>query len=153
MNDWLQPKQRPEDIIFCLYNLVVYLYPIITALHRGLSKYLTAQDTYFSPISSKHNRTMSSHGSLLSLQSWSTIQVNRFFFNHYYKEEKKRKKIYIYIKNYWSDIRLPWLDIALLWLDGVWLMLGRSNEWEMNDLKVFPLILVKLYWNFRYVCL
>ena len=34
-----------------------------TALTWGLSKYLTAQDTHFSPTPSKHNRNMSSHAS------------------------------------------------------------------------------------------
>ena len=49
------------------------------ALHQDLSKYLTTQDNHFRPTPSKHNRAMCSHGSLLSLQSWSTIQVNKTF--------------------------------------------------------------------------
>ena len=54
-------------------------YIITPSLHQALSKYLTAQDTRFTPIPSKHIPTMSSHGSLLSPQSWSTIQVNNGF--------------------------------------------------------------------------
>ena len=44
-----------------------------TALRGGLSKYLTAHDTHLSPTTSKHTRTSSSHGGLLSLQYLSTI--------------------------------------------------------------------------------
>ena len=49
----------------------------ISAVHQGLSKYLTAQDTHISPTSTNHRRTLSSHGNLLSLQSQSTIQKCR----------------------------------------------------------------------------
>ena len=50
-----------------------------TAVHQGLSKYLTAQDTHISPTSSNHSRPLSSHGNLLSLQSQSTIQEYKPF--------------------------------------------------------------------------
>ena len=53
--------------------------PALTALHRGLSKYLTAQDTRFNSTQFKHNKTMSSLGTLLSLRTWSTMQVNTAF--------------------------------------------------------------------------
>ena len=46
----------------------------------GLSKYQTAQDTQLSPTPSKHNRTLSSHSSLLSLQSRSIILIINAFF-------------------------------------------------------------------------
>ena len=46
----------------------------LTAVHQGLSKYLTAQDTHISQTSSNHRRTLSNHDNLLSLQSQSTIQ-------------------------------------------------------------------------------
>ena len=49
-----------------------------TALHQGLSKYLTAQDTHITPALIKHNRTLAWLGNLLSLQPRSTIQVNDF---------------------------------------------------------------------------
>ena len=59
-----------EDFLFLpLCQLSTY-----TAVHQGLSKYLTAQDTHISPTSTNHIRTLSSHGSLLSLQSQSTKQ-------------------------------------------------------------------------------
>ena len=51
---------------------------VLTALHRGMSKYLTAQDTHFSSTASEHDTTMYSLFSQLSCQSWSTIQVNSF---------------------------------------------------------------------------
>ena len=38
-----------------------------TALHQGLSKYLTAQDTHITPTLTKHNRTPATLGKLLSL--------------------------------------------------------------------------------------
>ena len=50
-----------------------------TAVHQGLSKYLTAQDTHISPTSTNHSRTLSSYGNLLSLQSQSTIQEHKTF--------------------------------------------------------------------------
>ena len=53
---------------------------LCTALHWGLSKYLTAQYTQFSPTPTKHGRPLSSHGKLLYLQSLSTIQEYKFFF-------------------------------------------------------------------------
>ena len=46
--------------------------PSGTALHSGPCKYLTAQDTHFSPTPFKYNRTLSSLGSLKSLQSLSS---------------------------------------------------------------------------------
>ena len=51
----------------------------VTAVHQGLSKYLTAQDTHISPTSTNHSRTLSSNGNLLSLQSQSTIQEYKTF--------------------------------------------------------------------------
>ena len=51
----------------------------ITALHQGLSKCLTAQDTHFSPTPTKHSRTLSSYGNPLAFQSQYTIQVYRLF--------------------------------------------------------------------------
>ena len=51
-----------------------------TAVHQGLSKYLNAQETPISPNSTKHSRTLSSHGNLLSIQSQSTIEVYKAFF-------------------------------------------------------------------------
>ena len=50
-----------------------------TAVHQGLSKYLTAQDTHISPTSTHHSKTLSSHGNLLSLQSQSKIQEHKTF--------------------------------------------------------------------------
>ena len=38
---------------------------------------MIAQDTHISPTPFKHTKTISSHGSLLSLQYWSTIQANK----------------------------------------------------------------------------
>ena len=52
----------------------------VTALHRGLSKYLTAQDTHITPTIIKQNRTLARLGNLLSLQPQSTIQINRAFY-------------------------------------------------------------------------
>ena len=52
---------------------------VFTAVHQGLPKYLTAQDTHISPTSSNHSRTLPSHGNLLSLQSQSTIQEYKTF--------------------------------------------------------------------------
>ena len=37
----------------------------VTALHQGLSKYLTAQDTHVSPTPNEHNKTLSRLGNLL----------------------------------------------------------------------------------------
>ena len=54
--------------------------PAVTAVHQGLSKYLTAQDTHISTTSTNHSRTLSSHGNLLSLQPQSTIQKYKTFF-------------------------------------------------------------------------
>ena len=51
-----------------------------TALHQGLSKYLTAQDTRGTPTLTKHNRTLSRLGNLLPLQPRSTTNVNWVFF-------------------------------------------------------------------------
>ena len=42
-----------------------------TALYWGLTKYLTALYTHFTPTPTKHSITLSSHGYLLSLQSQS----------------------------------------------------------------------------------
>ena len=53
--------------------------PVSTAVHRGLSKYLTAQDTCDTPTITKHNRTLVRLGNLLSLKPRSTIKVNRVF--------------------------------------------------------------------------
>ena len=50
-----------------------------TAVHQGLSKYLTAQDTHVSPTSTNHSRTLSSHGNLLSFESQSTIEEYKTF--------------------------------------------------------------------------
>ena len=52
-----------------------------TALHQGLSKYLTAQDTLGIPTLTKHNRTLARLGYLLSLQARSTLKINWFFFS------------------------------------------------------------------------
>ena len=49
-----------------------------TALHLGLSKYLTAQDTRSTPFLTEHNRTLARLGYLVSLQPRSTIK--EFFF-------------------------------------------------------------------------
>ena len=51
-----------------------------TVLHRGFSKYLTAQDTRGKPTLTKHNITVARLTSLLSLQPRSTIKVDRIFF-------------------------------------------------------------------------
>ena len=37
----------------------------LTVVHQGLSKYLTAKDTYISPISIKHSETLLGHCNLL----------------------------------------------------------------------------------------
>ena len=52
----------------------------LTDLHWGLSKYLTAQDTRGTPTLTKHSRTLARLGYLISLQQQSTIKVNCFFF-------------------------------------------------------------------------
>ena len=49
-----------------------------TALHRSLSKYLTAQDTCGTPTLTKNNRILARLGNLLYLQSWYMIKVNSF---------------------------------------------------------------------------
>ena len=56
------------------------VFPHSTALHRGLSKYLTAQDTRDTPTITKHNRTLVRLGNLLSLQPRSTIKLYWVFF-------------------------------------------------------------------------
>ena len=56
-----------------------YVPPYETFTHQSLSKYLTAQDTHFSPTITKRCRNMSSHGNLLSLQAQSTIQETKAF--------------------------------------------------------------------------
>ena len=61
------------------WNLPLPLLLPVAALHQGFSKYLTVQDTHCSPTPTKHSRTMSSHGNLLSLQSQSTIQESKAF--------------------------------------------------------------------------
>ena len=70
-------------IILCITKpKVFFLYfhrAAVTAVHQGLSKYLTAQDTHISPTSTNHSRTLSSHGNLLSLQSQSRIQEYKTF--------------------------------------------------------------------------
>ena len=53
---------------------------LCTALHWGLSKYLTAQYTHFTPTQSKHDRSLSSHVSLQSYKSWSTIRLEEGVF-------------------------------------------------------------------------
>ena len=57
-----------------------HVYSHGTALHRGLSKYLTAQDTRGTPTLTKQNRTPARIGNLLSLQPGSTLKVERVFF-------------------------------------------------------------------------
>ena len=49
-----------------------------TALHQGLSKYLTAQDTSCTPTLTKNNSTLSRLGYLLSLQPRFKIRLNFF---------------------------------------------------------------------------
>ena len=53
-------------LLFCFTDL---------HLHWGLSKYLTAQDTYFSPTPTKQSRDLSIHGNLSFLQSNSTVEA------------------------------------------------------------------------------
>ena len=48
----------------------------LTALHQGLSKNLTAQDTHITPTLTKHKQTLARLGKLLFLQQRSTIQKN-----------------------------------------------------------------------------
>ena len=66
-----------QKIYFNLDTVGYYLET--TAVHQGLSKYLTAQDTHISQTSTNHSRTLSSHVNLLSLQSQSTIQECKTF--------------------------------------------------------------------------
>ena len=49
------------------------------ALHRGLSKYLTAPGTHVRPTLIKHNRPLGRRGNLFSLQLRSILQENRAF--------------------------------------------------------------------------
>ena len=51
----------------------------VTALHRGSSKYLTAQDTHITPTLTKHSKTSARLVKLLSLQPESIIQINTAF--------------------------------------------------------------------------
>ena len=51
----------------------------VTAFHRSLSEYLTAQDTPGTPTLTKHNRALARLGNLLYLQPPSTIKVNWVF--------------------------------------------------------------------------
>ena len=51
-----------------------------TAVHQGLSKYLTAQDTHISPTSTNHSRNLSSHGNLLSNHSLQYKTIKLFLF-------------------------------------------------------------------------
>ena len=46
----------------------------LTALHQGLSKYLTAQDTQVMPTLTKHSRTLARMSIIASLHQESTIQ-------------------------------------------------------------------------------
>ena len=67
------------------YTAVLRGRPILlnsTALHWNLFVYLTVQDTHFSLIPSKHTKTLSGYGSILSLQSWSTIWVFLLYIQH-----------------------------------------------------------------------
>ena len=61
-------------------NLRISMAIKATALHRGLSKYLTAQDTHGTPTLTKHNRSLARLGYLLSLKPWSTIKVYWVYF-------------------------------------------------------------------------
>ena len=62
---------KPYLVYFFSFHLGML---VVTAVHQGLSKYLTAKDTRISPTLTNHRRTLSSHGNQLSLQSQSTIQ-------------------------------------------------------------------------------
>ena len=74
----------------------------LTAVHQGLSKNLTAQDTHISTTSTNHSRTLSSHGNLLSLQSQFTIQ-------------EYKKNLFLTL----SKLILK-LDIALSWNNKIY---------------------------------
>ena len=73
--------KKKKIIIQCggAFRWRVCYQPGLTALHRGLAKYLTAQDTRGTPTPTKHNRALVRLGNLLSLQPGSTIKVKRFF--------------------------------------------------------------------------
>ena len=62
--------------------------------HRGLTKYLTAQDTHLSPTSSKLTRSISSHDSQPSLQFKSKMQGHNGS-QYWIKQYFKAYKIYI----------------------------------------------------------
>ena len=55
-------------------NIFYFLDKSATALHSGLSKYVTAEDT----LSFKFHPKKSSRGSLLFIQPWSTIKLIKF---------------------------------------------------------------------------
>ena len=64
-----------------IYHICCYCFCWqLRVLHYGLSKYPTAQDTHFTSSPTKHSRTLSSHGNLLSLQSQSMKQELKGFF-------------------------------------------------------------------------
>ena len=48
-----------------------------TALHQGLSKYVTVQDTHITPTLNKHSRTIVRIDALVSLHQGSTIHAKR----------------------------------------------------------------------------
>ena len=52
---------------------------VLTALHRSLSKYLTAKDTCGTSTPTKHNRSLARLYNLLYLKPGSTQNVNRIF--------------------------------------------------------------------------
>ena len=66
----------------------------VTALHRSLSKYLTAQDTCDTPTLTKHNKILARLDNLLYLQPQSTIKVNRVSWSLLLCKLKKKKTKY-----------------------------------------------------------
>ena len=69
----LQNKQNT----FWLFSFLFVL--VLTAIHQGLSKYLTAINSHIIPTSTKYSRTLSSHGNLKSILSQSIMQKIRLF--------------------------------------------------------------------------
>ena len=67
----------PLDVSCLLFFFFSLPHP--TALHQGLSKFLTAQDTHSTPTITKHSRTLARIGNLVSLHPGSRIQENRAF--------------------------------------------------------------------------
>ena len=81
--------------------------PVCTALHRSLSKYLTAQDTRGTPTLTKRKRILARFGNLLYLQPRFIINVNCFFPP---RTEKINQKLDIVLNWYLKLTIFPFLQ-------------------------------------------